>query len=85
MSEKCTIAYVRALVLMIPIRHQTILHLGTLEDLPETDQKKALATRIDELVRQSYTGKQSLFVSPDAVIESLAQKFFTIIKETHTP
>ena len=59
--------------------------LGTLEELPETEQKKALALRIDELVKLSYTGKQSLFVSPDAVIESLAQKFFTIIKETHTP
>jgi len=63
------------------VRHQTILHLGTLEELPETDQKKALATRIDELVKQSYTGKQSLFAPSDAVIEALAQKFFTIIKE----
>ena len=65
------------------VRHQTILHLGTLEDLPERDQKKALAPRIDELVKQSYTGKQSLFVSSDGPIESLAQKFFTIIKEKH--
>jgi len=63
------------------VRHQTILHLGTLEELPETDQKKALALRIGELVKQSYTGKQSLFGSSDAVIEALAQKFFAIIKE----
>ena len=25
------------------VRHQTILHLGSLEELPQTDQKKALA------------------------------------------
>ena len=63
------------------VRHQTILHLGTLEELPETDQKKALATRIDELVKQSYTGKQSLFATCDPLIETLAQKFFALIKE----
>ena len=63
------------------VRHQTILHLGTLEELPETDQKKSLALRIGELVKQSYTGKQSLFGSSDVVIEALAQKFFAIIKE----
>lgn len=63
------------------VRHQTILHLGTLEELPETNQKKALAARIDELVKQSYTGKQSLFGTTDAVTETLAQKFFTLIKE----
>ena len=63
------------------VRHQTILHLGALEELPETDQKKALAFRIDELVKQSYTGKQSLFGSSDAVTEDLAQNFFAIIKE----
>lgn len=63
------------------VRHQTILHLGTLGELPETDQKKALATRIDELVKQSYTGKQSLFAPPDQLIEMLAQKFFALIKE----
>jgi hypothetical protein len=63
------------------VRHQTILHLGSLEELPEVDQKKALATRIDELVKQSHTGKQNLFQPPDQLIESLAQKFFAAIKE----
>lgn len=63
------------------VRHQTILHLGSLEQLPETDQKKALAARIDELVKQSHTGKQSLFPTPDALIEKLAQKYFAEIKE----
>jgi len=63
------------------VRHLTILHLGTLEELPELDQKKALAERINELVKQSYTGKQSLFPPPDQLIEILAQKFFRAIKE----
>lgn len=63
------------------VRHQTILHLGSLEELPETDQKKALATRINELVKQSHTGKQSLFPAPDEAIETLAQKYFADIKE----
>ena len=63
------------------VRHLTILHLGSLEELPELDQKKALAARINELVKQSYTGKQSLFPPPDQLIETLAQKFFRAIKE----
>ncbi len=58
------------------VRHQTILHLGSLEDLPQTDQKKALAARIDELVRQSHTGEQSLFSPPVQLIETPAQKYF---------
>lgn len=62
------------------VRHQTILHLGSLEDLPEIDQKKALGIRIDELVRQSRTGKQSLFQLHDQLIETLAQKYFAVIK-----
>jgi hypothetical protein len=63
------------------VRHQTILHLGSLEQLPQTDQKKALAERINELVKQSHTGKQSLFTTPEPVIETLAQKYFLDIKE----
>lgn len=63
------------------VRHQTILHLGSLDQIPEIDQKKALAIRIDELVKQSHTGKQNLFQPPDQLIESLAQKFFASIKE----
>jgi Transposase DDE domain len=63
------------------VRHQTILHLGSLDQIPEIDQKKALATRIDELVKQSHTGKQNLFQPPDQLIEALAQKYFAAIKE----
>jgi hypothetical protein len=47
----------------------------------ETDQKKALAARIDELVKQSHTGKQSLFQPHDKLREALAQKYFKAIKE----
>ena len=63
------------------VRHRTILHLGSLEQLPEVDQKKALATRIDELVKQSHTGRQGLFPPLDELIEASAQKFFAAIKE----
>lgn len=63
------------------VRHQTILHLGSLEDLPEIDQKKALAIRINDLVKQSYTGRQNLFEPQDKVIEKLAQKYYAEIKE----
>jgi len=63
------------------VRHQTILHLGSLEDLPETDQKKSLALRINELVKQSHTGEQDLFKPQDEVVEKLAQKYFVEIKE----
>src|ERR687890_747891 len=63
------------------VRHLTVLHLGSLEDLPETDQKKALAVRINELVKQSYSGKQDLFEPQDSIVEKLAQKYFAEIKE----
>ncbi len=33
------------------VRHQTVVHLGILEELPDPEQKKALAKRIDELVK----------------------------------
>src|SRR5215210_4297332 len=63
------------------VRHQTILHLGSLEDLPEIDQKKALAIRINDLVKQSHSGKQDLFEPQDRVVEKLAQKYIAEIKE----
>lgn len=63
------------------VRHRTILHLGSLEELPETDQKKSLVLRINDLVKQSHTGKQSLFIPPDEAIEKSAQKYFAQIKE----
>ena len=63
------------------VRHQTLLHLGPLEDLPETDQKKALAIRINDLVKQSHTGEQDLFEPQDRAVEKLAQKYFAEIKE----
>jgi len=63
------------------VRHQTILHLGSLEDLPDINQKKALALRINDLVKQSHTGEQDMFKPQDEVVEKLAQKYFAEIKE----
>lgn len=62
------------------VRHQTILHVGTLAELPEIEQKRALSIRINELVKESHTGIQSLFI-PEESVELLAQKFFLQIKE----
>lgn len=63
------------------VRHQTIVHLGTLDELPHVEQKKALAKRIDELVKNSRNAAIGLFKAEDQVIETLAQKYFAIIKE----
>lgn len=63
------------------VRHQTIVHLGTLNELPDVEQKKTLAKRIDELVKNSRNAAISLFKPDDEVIETLAQKYFAIIKE----
>lgn len=62
------------------VRHQSILHVGTLFQLPDVEQKRALSIRINELVKESHTGIQSLFV-PEEVVELLAQKFFLQIRE----
>ena len=62
------------------VRHYTILHVGTLCELPDVEQKRALSIRIKELVKESHTGIQSLFV-PEENVELLAQKFFLQIKE----
>jgi hypothetical protein len=62
------------------VKHQTILHLGTLPELTTIEQKKALGIRIHELVKQSHTGIKSLF-EPETVVEKLAQHFFEQIKE----
>lgn len=63
------------------VRHLTILHLGSLEDLPQLEQKKALALRINDLVKQSHTAKQDMFKTQDTLVEKLAQKYFAEIKE----
>ena len=63
------------------VRHETILNLGTLEELPEVEQKKLLGQRINDLMRQSVTGKTNLYVDTDELTEQLAQKFFQEIKK----
>jgi Transposase DDE domain len=62
------------------VRQQTILHLGKLDELPDVEHKKQLAKRIDDLVRQSRTGMQCLFVSDNEVVEKLAHSFFEQMK-----
>lgn len=62
------------------VRHNTIVYLGKLEELPSVEHKKELARRIDDLVRESRTGMRCLFVSENAVIEKLASHFFEQIK-----
>ena len=63
------------------VRHETILHLGTLEELPDVEQKRNLAIRINEMVRQRHTGEQDLFKPSDEMVETMAQKYFQQIKE----
>ena len=62
------------------VKHETILHLGTLDELPDAEQKKTLVHRINELMRQRVTGKTNLFVQSDEKTELLAQKIFQEIK-----
>ena|SRR5690606_15077154 len=57
------------------IKHTHILHLGTLETLPDVEQKRSLLVRINDLVKESRTGIRSMFVAEEAV-EQLAQQFF---------
>jgi hypothetical protein len=63
------------------VRHQSILHLGTLDELPDIEQKRNLAIRINDLVRQSHTGEQDLFKPSDKIVEAFAQKYFQQIKD----
>lgn len=63
------------------VRHETILHVGTLEELPDVEQKRSFLIRIEELIKQSHTGRQSLFIPDDWQVEELAQHFFKLIIE----
>ncbi|MEI7543094.1 MAG: IS1634 family transposase [bacterium] len=62
------------------VKHETLLHLGSLSNLKTVEQKKALGIRINELVKQARTGIRSLFI-PDAKVEALAQSFFLQLQE----
>jgi len=63
------------------VKHETILNLGPLTELPDVEQKKAAARRISELLQQSVTGQSNLFVSADDVVEKMALEFFNQIKQ----
>lgn len=57
------------------VRHISILHLGTLDQLPEATQKKALGQRIDAIIKEKITKSKSLFIHEDKLVEELAQGF----------
>ena len=61
------------------VRHHTILYLGSLEELPAIEEKKNLCYRIEELVKESRTGKQNLFQPGESIIENLAQVWLIYI------
>jgi len=62
-------------------RHRGIITLGSVPQLDTREKKKALADRIEELLR----GSNSLFVTMmDEEIETLAQRFYKKIKEKQT-
>lgn len=62
------------------VRHHNILYLGSLEELPAIEEKKSLCSRIEELVKESRTGRINLFPPGNNIVEELAQKFFLEIK-----
>jgi len=61
-------------------KHTHILHLGTLEMLPDVEQKRSLLIRINDLVKESRTGIKSMFI-PEEAVEQLAQRFFAEIRD----
>ena len=63
------------------VRHHTILNLGALTELPDTEQKRELGLRIEQLVKQESTGICELYQIGDQVVEQLAQQFFQQIKQ----
>jgi hypothetical protein len=62
------------------VRHLTIINLGTLDELPAPEQRKALAKRIEQLTEQDRNGQTMLFPPSDDIIELLARKFYAEIK-----
>jgi len=65
----------------LTVKHQIILHLGRLNEIPLSEQKKELGKRIDQIIKNKVTGQQDLFKSSDLVVEELAQKYANQIVE----
>lgn len=63
------------------VRHETILHLGKLEELDTPEQKRDMAIRINTLVKQHHRKEVDLFPHEDPLVEQLAQKYFSQILE----
>lgn len=62
------------------IRHRTIIGFGKLDELPEVDQKKQLAARIEEMLK--YGPNRLDLKDVDSKVEGLARHFYTgIVKK----
>jgi hypothetical protein len=57
------------------VRHQNIYHLGTLPELTQPEDIKALGRRIDELVKEKISGQKTMFTSENPEVERLAQHY----------
>ena len=63
------------------VRHFTIIQLGSLDELPDFEQKQTLARRIEQLVEQEREGCISIFAPTEDIVEQLARSFLGDIKE----
>lgn len=63
------------------VRHHTIIQLGALEELPDVEQRKTLARRIEQMVEEGRQGKTVLFAPFGTIIEQLAVRFYAAIKQ----
>lgn len=57
------------------VRHQNIYHLGTLPELTQPEDIKALGRRIDELVKEKISGQKTMFACENPEVERLAQYY----------
>jgi hypothetical protein len=57
------------------VRHQNIYHLGTLPELTEPEDIRALGKRIDEIVKEKISGQKYIFQASKAKVEELAQYY----------
>lgn len=80
-EEEKTYRLVESYRYMDRVRHETILHLGKLEELETPEQKRDMAIRINTLMRQHHRKEMDLFKHEEPLVEKLAQKFFKEILE----
>lgn len=69
--QHCTYRLVESYRNNDSVRHHTILNLGTLTLLADTEQKRELGLRIEQLVNQDTTGIQELYPTCAPIVEQL--------------